>query len=322
MSGTAGAGRLAVRDAAVRGPAGEAADARARTVDEAADEAPMLDLGDAPAACVAPPGAVATVVAAEAEPPADAYDPEVGGVQLRLDLPPAAPADRPAGRRARQLALDVAQADRRRPRPRRESPANAAACRVLDAFPDWPMPGLLLVGPAGTGKSFLARGFAARIGATCLPARFLSEVDPLGLAQEPVVLEDVDRLAPREEPHLFHLLNATLATGQPLVLTARAGPAERMRTADIASRLRMLPTVPLAPPDDQLLTAVLADAFAARQLAVDPAVVAYLARRMHRSLAEAERLAARLDREALARRRAVTRQLAADVLAGAAAAEP
>jgi chromosomal replication initiation ATPase DnaA len=62
------------------------------------------------------------------------------------------------------------------------------------------------------------------------------------------------------------------------------------------------------------LSAVLVKLFADRQLAVDEGVVAYLLPRIERSLAGARAVIAKLDNAALARGRAVTKQLAAEVL--------
>ena len=45
------------------------------------------------------------------------------------------------------------------------SPTNAEALAALDAWPAWHGGCLALVGPAGCGKSHLARDWAARVGA-------------------------------------------------------------------------------------------------------------------------------------------------------------
>jgi chromosomal replication initiation ATPase DnaA len=72
--------------------------------------------------------------------------------------------------------------------------------------------------------------------------------------------------------------------------------------------------VTLAPPDDALLSAVLVKLFADRQLAVGEGVIAYLLPRIERSLAGARGVVAELDKAALSRGRAVTKQLAAEIL--------
>ena len=64
-----------------------------------------------------------------------------------------------------------------------------------------------------------------------------------------------------------------------------------------------------------MLRRVLTKLFADRQIAVDPGVVGYIVTRMERSYDAANRIVAALDQAALAENRAVTRRLAADVLA-------
>ena len=75
-----------------------------------------------------------------------------------------------------------------------------------------------------------------------------------------------------------------------------------------------MPVVVLAPPDDALLRAVLVKLFADRQLAVDESLIGYLATRIERSFAGARDVVARLDDEAMLRKRPLTRALATEVL--------
>jgi chromosomal replication initiation ATPase DnaA len=83
---------------------------------------------------------------------------------------------------------------------------------------------------------------------------------------------------------------------------------------DLASRLKALPVVTLAPPDEALLRAVLVKLFADRQLTVDESLIGYLATRIERSFAAARAVVAALDEEAMRRQRPLTRALAAEVL--------
>jgi chromosomal replication initiation ATPase DnaA len=70
----------------------------------------------------------------------------------------------------------------------------------------------------------------------------------------------------------------------------------------------------MMPPDDSLLRAVLVKLFADRQLAVDEALIGYVATRIERSFAAARAVVARLDDEALRHKRPLTRAFAAEVL--------
>lgn len=200
------------------------------------------------------------------------------------------------------------------------SPSNAAALDMLDAWTSWPEGRLVLVGAAGAGKSHLAQVWARDAGARILDAEALSPaaLDPELDRRDPLAVEDADRIAgrPEAERALFHLLNLTRETRRALLLTARSAPARwPVSLPDLASRLQAIPTARIEPPDEALLAAVIVKLFADRQLSVGPELVGWLVRRIDRSLAEAARVVDLLDRAALARKRPVTRQLAAEVLA-------
>jgi chromosomal replication initiation ATPase DnaA len=72
--------------------------------------------------------------------------------------------------------------------------------------------------------------------------------------------------------------------------------------------------VSLLPPDDQLFRALIIKFCADRQLAIDEALVSYLATRIERTSAAARQAVEFLDREALRLGRPVTRTLAAELL--------
>jgi chromosomal replication initiation ATPase DnaA len=192
------------------------------------------------------------------------------------------------------------------------SASNQAALGWIDRWPDWPMPALVLHGPAGSGKTHLAHLWWERAGGAIVAGERIAGIDPSSLAGA-VAIDDVER-AP-EEP-LLHLYNSCVERGAGLLLTARRPPAAMaIALADLRSRLRALPVVGIEPPDDALLSALLVKHFADRQLRVAPGVIAYLVPRMERSFAAAAALADRLDRAALAAGAPVTVRLARLVLA-------
>ena len=99
------------------------------------------------------------------------------------------------------------------------------------------------------------------------------------------------------------------------MITARHPPTNwTIALPDLASRLRALPVVSIAPPDDVLLATVMMKLFADRQLAVDDRLISYLLARIERSFAAVQAVVAELDREALRLKRPVNRTLAAEIL--------
>jgi chromosomal replication initiation ATPase DnaA len=195
------------------------------------------------------------------------------------------------------------------------APANAEALRAIDAWPAWAGRMLLLSGPAGSGKSHLGAIWARAATAATIEAAALIDAEPADLARSKAILiENVDRLG-AAEANLFHLMNLTRENDAFVLLTARGAPdAWGLKKRDLHSRLRLAPVVALGEPDEDLARAVLFKLFSDRQIAVDPAVIAYIALRIDRSLGAARAIVEALDREALARGKAVTRAMAALIL--------
>jgi chromosomal replication initiation ATPase DnaA len=214
----------------------------------------------------------------------------------------------------RQLVLALGHAESFAREDFLAGPSNAAALALVERWPDWPARVMALVGPEGSGKSHLAAVWAETAGARVLAARLLGATDlPAAFSTGALVLEDLDP-ATLDERALFHLLNLAREEGAFVLMTARAPPAAfPVVLRDLASRLRAVPAVTLAPPDDALLRSLIVKLAADRQLSVDEALVNYLATRIERSFAAARAAVNRIDQEAMRQHRPVTRALAAEL---------
>lgn len=215
----------------------------------------------------------------------------------------------------RQLALALAHSESFAREDFLSGPSNAAALALVASWPDWPGRAAVLIGPEGSGKSHLAAIWACEAGARFLAARALDDaVLPAALATGALVVEDIAERA-FEETALFHLLNLARQEDAFVLLTARTAPAGwAVALRDLASRLKALPVVAVAPPDDALLRAVLVKLFADRQINVDESLIGFLTMRIERSFAAARVVVDQLDREAMRLQRPLTRALAAEIL--------
>lgn len=214
----------------------------------------------------------------------------------------------------RQLPLDLAHAEARGREDLVLGTSNAAAVDLVDRWPAWPTPVVVLAGPPGSGKSHLAEIWAREAGAVRLDAASIAD----GLAgaggATAFLVDDADR-GRLDETGLFHLVNTVAASGGALLLVSRRFPlAWGVRLPDLASRLRAATIVEIGEPGEALLEAVMTKLFADRQVTVEPHVVAYVVRRMERSLQTALDLVGRLDKAALARGSRISRTLAAEVM--------
>ena len=200
------------------------------------------------------------------------------------------------------------------------SPTNAQALAGLDAWPTWPDGRLALVGPAGTGKTHLARDWARRAGAVVVKAASTGS-GPLDLASlrgRPLLVEDADRRTEGDlvdDESLFHLINMAGVDGGSLLLTGRLAPvAWEAAVPDLRSRLNALSVARIEEPDDIVLQAVLRRAFEAAGIRPAVDLYPYLMARLPRSAPAALAAVAALDEAASEQGREVNKALALAVL--------
>ena len=197
------------------------------------------------------------------------------------------------------------------------SDANAMALALVDSWPNWAGNKLAIIGPEGSGKTHLAHVWAAQSGARIVDAASLTKDAVPDLAQTPIAVENVPAIAKdaAAQDALFHLHNLTLAEGHSLLVTGVSEPKHwGLTLPDLKSRLEGTTTAVLKEPDDALLSILLAKLFVDRQLTPNTETIAYMVKHMDRSFAEARRLVRNIDQASLAKKRKVSRALAAEVM--------
>lgn len=180
------------------------------------------------------------------------------------------------------------------------TPSNARAAHSVEHWGAWPVMTALLVGPRKSGRSLLARIFAAKSGGT--------------------IIDDAET---RAETELFHAWNAAQVARRPLLIIADAAPPEwRVKLPDLRSRLAASPVVTIGPPDDALMRALLERQFLRRGLDARPELIEWLVARIERSHIAVMRTVDVLDQEVLERRKRLSIPLARTTLAAAALIPP
>lgn len=172
------------------------------------------------------------------------------------------------------------------------TPSNADAVALLDGWHDWPVRTALLTGARKSGRSLLARIWAAKSGGTIIDA---AEAQP--------------------EADLFHAWNRA-QEGCPLLLVADAAPpAWVVRLPDLRSRLAASPVAMLGAPDDQLIRALFQCQFLRRGVDARADVIEWLVTRVERSHLAVLRTVDALDQAALESRQRLSIPLARATLA-------
>lgn len=196
------------------------------------------------------------------------------------------------------------------------SPSNEHALAAIENWRDWPERKLILTGASGSGKTHLAQIWADEVGAKIVKAADLPLLLMDKLDAASIVVEDIDQpLTMACETGLFHLHNLVLSSGGYLMVTAQKSPSQwGMKLADLDSRMMATPMAELLAPDESLLQAVLLKHFDDHQLSPTPKLLAYMLKRMTRSLSAARDVVDQMDHLALAQKRKLSIDLASEVL--------
>jgi len=218
-------------------------------------------------------------------------------------------------RQTRQLVLDLPHRTALGREDFLVTPSNAAAVAMIDRYPDWPNPAMVLVGDPGSGKTHLLEVWRQVSDAPVVDAAEIGSFRPDSLLSQGALAIDNAPGQRLDERALFHLLNLAGQTASHILMASASHPVSwQVSLADLSSRLKALPVSRLEPPDDVLLRGVLVKQFADRQLAVDEPVLNYLLVRMPRSLEAARSLVNHIDKIALEEKSAITRPLVAKVM--------
>lgn len=169
--------------------------------------------------------------------------------------------------------------------------SNATAFAGLGSAANWAKRCAILVGPARSGKSLMARYFSGQGG---------------------TVIDDAET---RPDEVLFNAWNRSQDTGAPLLLVSRWQPGEwNIILPDLQSRLGAVLLLEIAPPDDDMIEQLLQKQLADRGAAISIDALSYVKRRIERSYAAIEKFARAANAMALAENAPVNMALVKKVL--------
>ena len=175
------------------------------------------------------------------------------------------------------------------------SSSNAHAVHTLEHWGAWPVMAAILVGPRKSGRSLLARIFAAKSHGS--------------------IIDEADQ---QPEADLFHAWNCAQAERKPLLMVADQAPPEwKVGLPDLRSRLAASPIARLGAPDDVLMRSLFERQFIKRGLDARPDLIDWLLARIERSHIAVMRTIDVLDQDVLERRKRLSIPLARSTLRAA-----
>ena len=170
------------------------------------------------------------------------------------------------------------------------SDCNADAVKTVKAWPNWPAPILLLVGPQGSGKTHIGQAWVAKTGESF-----------------------IDDASAMDEPALFARLNLALnGENSGLLLADSKLPKDwNIELPDLKSRLLNTPIASLDDHDDKILEPIVRKLFEDRGRAVTSDLVSYLLKHCDRSVLALKEIVRDLDIAAQSQKKDLTKAFAA-----------
>ena len=166
--------------------------------------------------------------------------------------------------------------------------SNERAVQHLERWSTWPVMAVLVTGPRKSGRSLLARIFAAKTGG--------------GL------IDDAER---QNETSIFHAWNRAQEERRPVVIVADAAPPEwAIKLPDLRSRLTASPLIRIGDPDEALMRAIFERQFLRRGIDARPEVIQWLVVRVERTHIALLRAVDLLDQAVLERHKRLSIPLA------------
>jgi len=171
------------------------------------------------------------------------------------------------------------------------TPSNATAFAGLGSAANWPRHCAILVGPARSGKSLMARYFSGQGGTV------------------------IDNAEANSAENLFNAWNRAQESVVPLLLISRWLPADwNIALPDLKSRLGSAMLLEIGAPDDEMIEQLLQKQLADRGAAITMDALSYVKRRIERSYAAIESFARAANAMALAENAPVNLTLVKKVL--------
>ncbi len=196
-----------------------------------------------------------------------------------------------------------------------KAPCNAEALDMIDLWPQWPAFAICIYGPENCGKTHLTHIFEETVATkTQNPYRLprmeaqnitIDIIHQLFEQNRCLIVENLN--SEINEEAMFHLFNLYRDQGGFILFTSNTAPARLpIKLPDLSSRLKMIPSISINEPDDELLSALIIKLFMDRQITVSRDVINYILVNMHRSFHYAHKLVEEIDNISLSYKRAVS----------------
>ena len=183
-----------------------------------------------------------------------------------------------------QLIFDLPTSENYNPQDYFVSSSNNNAAKLIKIFPEWHNNGIVIFGPAKSGKTHIAHIWKSMANANLYDFKSNFDINKININGN-CIFDNFDCIPEKDEKSLFQIYN-DIIKNKKFILILSGNDNFSVKLRDLKSRIEALNSAILNNPDDKLIHAIVLKFFHDNQIIVAPDVINFILNRISRNFNE------------------------------------
>ena len=192
-----------------------------------------------------------------------------------------------------QLIFDLPTSENYNPQDYFVSSSNNNAAKLIKIFPEWHNNGIVIFGPAKSGKTHIAHIWKSMANANLYDFKSNFDINTISI-NENCIFDNFDFIPENDEKSFFQIYN-DIIKNKMFVLVLIGNDNFSVKLGDLKSRIDALNYAKLNNPDDKLIHAIVLKFFHDNQIIVAPDVINFILNRINRNFNEIQIFLSKLN---------------------------
>ncbi len=180
-----------------------------------------------------------------------------------------------------QLIFDLPTLENYNPQDYFVSSSNNNAAKLIKIFPDWHNNGIVIFGPAKSGKTHIAYIWKSIANANLYDFKSDFDINTISTNSN-CIFDNFDCIPEKDEKSFFQIYN-DIIKNKKFILILISNDNFSVKLKDLKSRIEALNSAKLNNPDDKLIHAIVLKFFHDNQIIVSPDVINFILNRISRN---------------------------------------
>ena len=183
-----------------------------------------------------------------------------------------------------QLIFDLPTSENYNPQDYFVSSSNNNVAKLIKIFPDWHNNGIVIFGPAKSGKTHIAYIWKSIANANLYDFKSNFDINTISINSN-CIFDNFDCISEKDEKSFFQIYN-DIIKNKKFILILISNDNFSVKLRDLKSRIEALNYAILNNPDDKLIHAIVLKFFHDNQIIVAPDVINFILNRISRNFNE------------------------------------